>query len=338
MKRTRIIVVIVAVAALVLAGLVFLRVRAPEVEVTPARVGEAVELVYATGYVEAEEPVSVASRLTAPVMRVLVEEGDRVVAGQTLAILESSEQRALAAQAEAQRQGAILDERRKLALAEQGWVTRSARDQAVAAASAARAAARSAAARVGQTQIEAGISGVVLKRDVEPGDLATPSKTLFLLGDPARIRVTATVDEREVTRLKVGQSALMSTEAFPGRVIRGHLREITPGGDPNQRAFRLRLAVDEAGVLPIGLTLEVNIVTRRHPRALLVPASAVADGQVWVIDDGRAARRAVDTGIVGGDATEIVSGLKEGEQVIVAPPEGLKEGAQLRVVEKAARK
>lgn len=195
------------------AGYLLWRAQPRDVDVVAARTGLAVELVYATGYVEAEQPVSVAARLTAPVVQVLVNEADRVRRGQALIVLDDGEQRGLLAQAAAERKGAVLDEHRARALFAEGWTTRAARDRAVAQADAARAAEQSALARLSQHIVRAGIDGIVLKRDVEPGDLATPLRVLLLLGDPARIRVTATVDERDVPRLRVGQPALMASDA-----------------------------------------------------------------------------------------------------------------------------
>lgn len=295
-----------------------------------ARTGPALDLVYATGFVEPEQPVSVAPRVTAPVVAVLVDEGERVRRGQPLVHLADDEQRAAIAQARAERVKAARDEARVLALYRQGWVTRAARDQAVAAAAATRAAEETAAARSGQYVLRAGISGIILKRDVEPGDLATPSRTLMTLGDPARVRITATVDERDVPRVRPGQEALLSTEAFPGNIMRARVREVTPGGDPAQRAFRVRLMLDEAPPLPLGLTLEVNIVTRRIERAVLVPASAVSGNGLWVVSSGRARARTVRTGISGGDQVQILSGLRPGEAVILAPPDGLKDGDRVK--------
>ncbi len=332
MKSTRLVIVALSVVLAVAGGWWLLRARSTEVELVSPRRGEAVALVYATGFVEAEATVTVASRLTAPVARVLAEEGERVTAGEALAILEASEQRASAAQAAATARGAALQAERTLQLAEQGWVSKAARDRAVAELRAARAAAEAAAARAGQTVIRAGIDGVILKRDVEPGDLALPSRPLFLLGDPARLRVTATIDERDVPRIAVGQTALMSSDAYPGRVFRGQVREITPGGDPVQRAFRVRLSLD--GVAPpIGLTLEVNIITSRAKDALLVPPSTIRDGQVWLVADGRATPRAVMSGIKGSEAVQLVAGLSFSERIIANPPEGLKAGDRVRVVE-----
>ncbi|KQX20057.1 MULTISPECIES: efflux RND transporter periplasmic adaptor subunit [unclassified Sphingomonas] len=318
------------VLAALLGGYFIWWVQPRELVLTRARIGPAVELVYATGFVEADQPVSVAARLTAPVVSVLVDEGDRVRRGQPLVILDDEDQRGLLAQARAQSRGSELAERRITTLFAQGWVTRAARDEAVTTADAARAAERTARAHVGQNVIRAGIAGMVLKRDVEPGELATPSRVLMLLGDPARIRVTATVDERDVPRIRVGQQALMSSDAWPGRILRGRVRALTPGGDPTQRAFRVRLALDQAAALPMGLTLEVNIVTDRVERAVLVPSAAVSAGHIWIVEAGRAHRRAVRTGLVDRTTTEARSGVRPGDWIVADPPSDLAEGDRVR--------
>lgn len=324
--------ILLAIALVVAAAGIWWLVWRQTATVTTAPVerGPAAELVYATGFIEAEHPVTVSSRVTAPVEEVLVREGDRIVPGQPLVRLDDSEQRALLAQARADARGKSLAERRVSTLYSQGWVTRAARDEAVAVGQASRASVSALEARLDQMTVRAGISGVVLKREVEPGDLATPGTELFQLGDPARARVTATVDERDIPRVRVGQVALLSTDALPGKVIRARVTEITPGGDPGQRAFRVRIGFDGATGLPFGLTLEVNIVTREHDGALLVPAGAVTEGHVWLVRGGRVERRAVRTGIAGTEKVEIVSGLAAGDRVVVNAPEGLEEGDRVR--------
>lgn len=317
-------------AALALAGWWLFESRAVLVRTATATTGPSVELVYATGFVEPEHPVTVSSRATAPVQDVLVDEGEVVTRGQALVRLDDSEQHALLAQAMADARGRTLAEQRVTTLFAQGWVTRAARDEAVSVAQAARAQVAALGARLDQMTIRAGISGIVLKRDVEPGDLATSGKALLELGDPASVRVTATIDERDVVRVRAGQAALLSTDALAGKVFRGLLSEITPGGDPDQRAFRVRIALEEGTRLPTGLTLEVNIITREHVAAVLVPASAIADGHVWLVRDGHATKRAVRTGITGTDRVEILSGLAVGDNVIVNPPDGLADGDRVQ--------
>jgi RND family efflux transporter MFP subunit len=320
-----------ALAAVVAAASAWLIVRArgTEVEVAKVERGPAVDLVYATGFVEPQQPVLVSSRLTAPIRRVLVKEGDRVANGQPLVLLDDAEQRGLLAQAQAEAQNAALSEQRISKLYQQGWTTKAAFDQAVAADKAARASVDALKARVDQTVVRAGISGVVLKQDVYPGDLAVPGKELLQLGDPALARVTATVDERDITRVRIGQEALMSSEALD-QIVHGRVTEITPTGDPSQRAFRVRIGLAKGDKLPFGLTLEVNIVTGRHDNALLVPASAIADDHVFVVEDGRAHERKIKQGIAGPDKAEVLSGVRQGETVVVSPPETLEDGARVR--------
>lgn len=300
------------------------------VEVVAARLGPAVELVYATGYVEPRRPVSVVARTTAPVRDVLVEEGDSVRRGQPLLLLDDREQRMLLDQAAAVRVRATLDERRALTLYGQGWVARAARDEAVATATGARAGEAAARVRLDQMVVRAGIDGVVLKRDVQPGDLATPSRALLQIGNVRDLWVTATVDERDVPQLRIRQQALLKSDAWPGRVIPARLVELTPGGDPTQRAFRVRIVPDDRSGLPIGLSLEVNIVVWQKANTVLVPNNAVSDGAVWKIVDGRAVRQPVRVGIAGSELTEVSSGLKPGEMVILNPTADLAPGVRVK--------
>jgi len=324
-------IIFLVILLLVIAGTAYVLTigRTPQVETVKVERGPAVELVYATGFVEPEQPVIVSSRVTAPVRAVMVEEGQRVARGQPLVTLDDAEQRGLLAQAEAELVRATAAEERIGMLYRQGWATKAANDEVVAAKRSAQAAVAALKARQDQYVIRAGISGIVLKRDVYPGDLATPGKQLLQLGDPARSRITATVDERDIVRVRIGQEALMSSEGLE-KVVHGRVTEITPAGDPSQRAFRVRIGIDDGTALPFGLTLEVNVITGRHDNVLLAPPAAVANGTAFVVEGGVAQARAVTTGIEGSDKIEVLTGLKPGEEVIVNPPEGLEDGDKVR--------
>ena len=291
--------------------------------------GSVADVVYATGFVEPRRPVEVSSRITAPVTAILAEEGDNVVRGQALATLDAEDERQVIAQLSAERIKAGQDVERALALFREGWMARAGRDQAVAAANSARAAEAAARAKLDQYTIRSGISGVILRRDVEPGDLATPAKTLFEIGDPKQLRVTATVDERDIPLVRTGSPVMMSTEAYPGRIFTGSVYEITPGGDPDQRAFRVRIRPDDSSSLPVGLTLEVNIMIAQRKHAILVPSGAIRDGAVWLMDRGRTRRVPVQVGIRGTDRSEIKSGLGENACVLSNPPADLKDGQRV---------
>jgi RND family efflux transporter MFP subunit len=303
--------------------------RPVQVSTIRAARGQAADVVYATGIIEPRRPVEVSSRVTAPVADVLADEGDRVVRGQALAILDSADLHQAIAELSAKRTNAEQEERRALALFKAGFLAMAGRDSAVAAASSARASEAAARARLNQYTIRSGISGVILRRDVEPGDLATSAKTLFQVGDTNSLRVTATVDERDIPLVRRGAEALMSSDAYPGRIVRGRVYDITPGGDPEQRAFRVRIRPEHGSELPVGLTLEVNIVVSEKANALLVPAGAVRHGTVWLVEDGRARKIPVTTGIRGAEQVEIVKGLGEGACVIRDPGEDLAVGKRV---------
>jgi RND family efflux transporter MFP subunit len=321
-------VLLIALAAAAFAAWRYL-VRPVEVPGARATRGAVAEVVYATGFVEPRRPVDIASRVIAPVRSVLVDEGDHVSAGQPLVLLDSEDQREVIRQLAAQTLNAKQDERRALALYRQGFLANAARDKAVATATSARAVEAAARAKLDQFTIRSGIAGMILRRDVEPGDLATSTKTLLEIGDPNLLRISATVDERDIPLVRLGAAVMMSSDAFPGRIVRGHVSDITPGGDPDQRAFRVYIQPDSSASLPVGLTLEVNIMVSQKPAALLVPGGAIRDGAVWVVDGGKARKHAIQTGIRGGDRTEVLRGVQAGACVITKPPEDLKDGQRV---------
>ena len=323
---TRLLAALVLITAIAVGGWSYV-MRPTSLAATRVTRGSVADVVYATGFVEPRRPVGVSSRVTAPVTAVLADEGDRVIKGQPLVTLDAEDQRHTIAQLTAERVKAEQDEARAVALFKSGWIANSARDAAVAAAQSARAAEASARAKLDQYTIRSGISGVVLRRDVEPGDLATAAKTLFQIGDPRQLRVTATVDERDIPLVRNGSAALMSTEAYPGRVLRGSVYEITPAGDPDQRAFRVRIQPDS--VLPVGLTLEVNIMVSQRNHVLLVPPAAVRGNSVWIVEGNHIRRSPVLSGIRGSDRTEVKSGLSDGACVVSDPPDNLKAGERV---------
>jgi RND family efflux transporter MFP subunit len=319
----------IALVLLVAAYLLF--ARPPLVAVAPATRGAAVDIVYATGVVDYVRQARVAPIVTAPIQRVFVEEGARVRAGAMLAQLEDGPQRGTTAQLEAQASVARLNAQRVQRLYQRGFASRAAWDEARGQRDAANAAAASARARLRDYAITAPFGATVLRRDAEPGDLATPSRVLFVVADEGSLRVTADLDERDIARVAEGQRALIRADAYPNRTFEATVSEVTPQGDAATRVFRVRLSLSpEAPLLP-GMTVEANIISAQRENAILAPATAVRDDAVYVVEDGRVERRTIVRGAVGGGRAEIREGVAEGELVVVAPPEGLRGGARVRV-------
>ncbi|MBS0332052.1 MAG: efflux RND transporter periplasmic adaptor subunit [Proteobacteria bacterium] len=302
-----------------------------DVRLTPAVTGQAVDAVYASGVVEYVRQAHVAPVLTAPIVRVAVEEGQDVRAGQTLAQLDDGPQQQTVLQLEAQavQARAVADRAHRLLLA--GFGAKATDDDAQALKAAAEAAAASARARLGDYRLTAPFPGRILRRDAEPGDLAATGAPLFVIADLRAVRITADVDERDVGRLAVGQQAVVRADAFPQQVFQARITEITPQGDATGRIFRVRLALPTDSPLKPGMTVETNLITARRDRAVLVPTAALSKGAVWTAVDGHARRIPVKTGASDPNRTEILRGLAPGRQVITNPPPDLKDGARVSV-------
>lgn len=311
-------------------GAIFWCFRPVPVILAQARTGLAVDVVYASGVVEFTRQARIAPVVTAPIVAVTADEGAMVARGAALVQLEDGPQKATADQLEAQAALTRAVAARAKRLLDAGFGAPAAHDDAQAQRRAAEAAAASARARLNDYVLKAPFAGRILRRDAEPGDLASAGSVLFIIADPARLRVTVDVDERDVARLAVGQPALIRADGFAGQTFQGTIAQITPAGDATGRVFRIRVALPSTTPLRPGMTIEANLVTGRRDAAVLVPSSAVQDGSVWRIDDGRAHRASVRIGASGGERTEIVSGLPAGSWVAVSPARALREGRRVR--------
>jgi RND family efflux transporter MFP subunit len=285
---------------------------------------------------------------------VLVEEGERVAEGQPLARLDDRQARSLAEEAEARARFAVEDLNRTRVLVARDIAARATLERAERDARAARATADAATQRLDDYLVRAPTSGVVLRRDAEVGEVVDTPASLFWIGEPRPLRVTAEVDEEDIARIAVGERVLLRADAFPGRVLGAEVAQITPKGDTTRKAYRVRLALPEDTPLLIGMTVEANIVLRETPDAVLVPPAAVVlpqaprgptggltapapppggarSGVVWVAEKERALRREVEVGVQGPRATEIRRGLAPGEAVILDPPANLRDGQAIRL-------
>jgi RND family efflux transporter MFP subunit len=318
----------------------------PMVATATATEGPALEAVYATGAVEPVHWSRVGPAIRARVTAVLVEEGARVTEGQTLARLDDRQARSLAEEADARARFANEDLARTRTLVTRDIAARATLERAERDARAARALADVALQRLDDYLVRAPADGVVLRRDAEVGEVVDTPASLFWIGEPRPLRLTAEVDEEDIARIAIGQRALLRADAFPGRVMTAEVAQITPKGDTTRKAYRVRLALPDDTPLLIGMTVEANIVLRDIPNAVLLPPSAVvlpaaprgvaqAPGQtraamVWVVEQDVVRRRAVEIGVQAPRATEIRRGLAAGEAVVLNPPASLRDGQAIR--------
>lgn len=303
----------------------------PAVAIAMATTGPALRAVYATGSVEPVHWARVGPALRARVAEVMVDEGQRVTEGEPLARLDDREARHRVEEAEARARFADDEFARIRTLVTRDIASRSALDRAEAEARAVRAVADAARRRLDDTIVRAPADGLVLRRDVEVGEVVDTPASLFWIGEPSPLRITAEVDEEDIAQVREGQRVLLRADAFPNRVLTATVGQITPKGDATRKAYRVRLVLPDDTPLLIGMTVEANIVLRQTDDAVLIPPAAVRDGGVFVVLRETVERRPVELGVQGPRAVEVLRGLARGDTVVLNPPAGLRDGQTVRL-------
>jgi RND family efflux transporter MFP subunit len=277
------------------------------------------------GTVASGEKINLSARISAYVQKVYVSAGDRVKEGQVLMRLDSRELREQLAAAEAQLAQAKTEYDRAVKLMQADATT----DQAL---TAAKSAFETARAQVQQirvmltfTEIKSPINGKITERQVEVGDLANPGQPLLGVFAPQNMRIEVPVPVRLVEKMQLGQAVDVQLDR-PARPFKGRVIEVVGEVDPKSRTQKMKVHLEGATseVLP-GTFGRVWIKDDPRPM-ILVPASAVyAIGQlemVQVVREDRVIRRLVKTGPRRGNDIEILSGLADGETILVEPIKG----------------
>jgi len=185
------------------------------------------------------------------------------------------------------------------------------------------------------TTIESPIDGVVLSRDVEVGDavssilvLGSGATLVMTLGDTSEVYVKGKVDESDIGKVYLGQPARIKVESFKDKTFTGKVTKIAPMGveKDNVTTFEVRASINNpGGELKANMTANAEIILEEHKAVLQIPEGAMIydkdkKASVEVPDphgkDG-VRKVAVNVGISNGAKTELLSGLKEGDQVVL---------------------
>jgi RND family efflux transporter MFP subunit len=188
---------------------------------------------------------------------------------------------------------------------------------------------------LGDTRLTAPFAGVIVKRDIENGMLASSTRPVFVLMNlnPAKVRVG--VPEAEIGKIRIGQRATVRIPSLGDRGFDGRVETIGYAADPAARTFAVRIAVpNPALVLRAGMVAESSIETGEKVTAMTLPGQAlVRDSNgastVFVLfpEKNRVYSRRVDVGSLFGREVEIVSGLSGGESVVVAGQQLVHDGS-----------
>jgi RND family efflux transporter MFP subunit len=276
---------------------------------------------------------------------VLVDRGDVVKAGQTVAVVRPSDlpdqlavARGTLAQSQAQVTLARINLERAQKLAQEGLATQAELQSTTSALTIAEAMAQASKAQIGAlaTRLVAPMDGVVASRRLDPGALVGPTTGAVLtVVRIDTLRVFVSVTERDAAALAVGQPARVTVDALPGQSFEGQVVRLAPSFDPISRTLdaEVHLPNPKRELRP-GMYGRAFIRLAVHPQAVVVPATAVQisnrQRHVFVIEGEKARKRAVETGVDAGTWLEVLSGVKGGEEVVIAGADGLADSMTVR--------
>jgi RND family efflux transporter MFP subunit len=289
----------------------------------------------ANGNFEPARQMNFAAENAGRVVRILVDEGSYVRAGQTLAVINADQISIDLETAQAAYQNALRDKQRYENAFQTGGVTQQQLDHAKLTLENAEARVAQARIRVRDANVRSSINGIVNKRFIEPGAYVSPGTQLFELVDVSKLKLAITVNESQVARLKVGDKVSVKASVFPDKTYGGTVTFIAPKSDASLNfPVEIEVAHNPGNQLRAGMYGSAVFNFENNTPAITVPRTAfvgsVSSNQVFVADSSNTARlRKVIAGRVAGDQVEILEGLQEGEKVIVSGQVNLSDGSKI---------
>ena len=200
--------------------------------------------------------------------------------------------------------------------------------------------------QLSDTVIKAPVTGTILERAVEMGEFVTTSFVgdrgakgyVVSLADLNDLEVELDISQNDFAKLGPSQRGWVTTDAYPDRRYDGYIRQISPEANRQKATVQVKVRILKPDqYLRPDMNASVAFYSEEKPGAVaakpvfVVPSSAVRDGAVFVVLDGRAVRRAVKTGATASQGVRVEEGLIGGEDLIQNPPASIKDGDRVRV-------
>lgn len=291
-----------------------------------------------TATLETDAESDVVAKVSGEVVEILVEEGDRVTAGQVLARLDGEKLALELARAEANLARLAQEMERNERLRAQNLVSAQDYERTKFDYDAQAAARDLAELDLSYTEIVAPIDGVVAERMIRLGNNLTINQATFRVSALDPLLAYMHVPERHFNRLTAGQLAQVRADALGGATFQGTIARISPVVDPVTGTFKVTVEIhDPSGSLKPGMFARINVVYDSREAAVLVPRTALLEDEdedaLFVVDEeGVAHRLVVETGYRWEGNIEIVEGLQGGEDLVVVGQAGLRDEARVQVV------
>lgn len=294
-----------------------------------------------TGTIKAETEARISSQRTGRVIKLLFDEGTFVDNKKVIAELDSEEEylNLRLAEATLQKAKAILSEtakrlNRAKELIKAGYISEAELDliekeHAVADASVKEAENSLAIAKLNYNYsfIRSPIDGVVTARFVELGDTIIKGNIMGTVVSIDSLYVEGFIDEADISKVSIGNEVNITMDAYQDRVFKGQVYRVSPvvtGGKQETRTFEVRVRLKEMPpAIKHGMSAEVEVIVDKADNALIIPSQAVIERNnnafVYVVKDSKARLVQVKTGRSNWTYTEVLSGINEGDEVIINP-------------------
>jgi len=318
--------------------------QAAPVRTAPAEIVRVTDAVRAAGILMPRDEMRLSFKVGGVLESMAVEAGDRVRAGQTLAVLKRTEVDAVVAQAAEGVEKARRDLERARQLRADEVATQEQVEDLTTAYNVARSNLQAAQFNARFARIDAPADGVVLQRLARANELVQGGQPVLVLGATNEGWIVRTgLADRDAVRVNVGDAATVTFDAFPGREFAGHVTRVGSSADPFTGTFEVEIDVAPGGArFARGLVAKVTIAlqgTAEQATSTVVPVTALVEangpaGTVFVLDtdQGVARRRQVTVGAIIGERVVVIAGLDPGEQVITDGAAWLTDGRLVRVV------
>jgi len=292
--------------------------------------GNMVSMISATGTISPVNLVDISSKISGLIEEVKVKENDQVTVGQVLLVLDDTHLQALVAQAQARLSNATNIYERTKRLEAIGSVSTQMLDSSRSDYSVAQAAYEDAVSQLNETVIRSPINGKVIGKPTPAGQAVAPGVSspmvLLTIADMSKMQIETQVDESDIGKIQVGQQVIFTVDAYPGKSFSGVVSNVSQKATIVSNVVYYKVLVDVAGsenLLKPSMTARVSIQVAESKNTLMVPLAVVKSNNgekyVMAVNNGKQEKRTVTTGLTSDEKIEIVSGLVEGDQVVVSP-------------------
>lgn len=287
------------------------------------------------GTIAANNDVQVISETQGRIVKVSASVGDVVSAGSVLIEVDSELREAAYKTAKTAYEKAKKDLDRNEALSKEGSVSDTQIEQVRWAYQAAESQYIVARRQFTDTKITSPIAGIVTARPVDIGAMVAPGTPVANVVDISKLKVRASVPERDVFRLTVGDRVQVVTDVYPGTTFTGTIATISAKGD-DAHTYPVEIALANTKEHPLKAGMFARIAfNSRGKRSILVPRDAVIGGvrnaRIYVVENNVAKLRPVVVGDEVGTSLQVLSGLNEGDLVVVNGQNNLKDGAPVTI-------